>query len=377
MRRVALALLLAVVTLIVGRPARADAPGAHTVAVAVLALDSEDAEEQADALTGGLRSRIRNAPGWSLVETTQSLGMLTAALRCPARPNADCQQKIAEQIKVERYLWGFVQKGPQQGQVTAEIHFYQRNKPDTVIKESYADNLKDPQDDKGLGKIAQRVLERLGGSAMGTVVVKASGLEGEVIVDGEKHVPLAQGAARIDLGAGGHSIEIASPGTPTTKRNILVTAGRETVVDVGEPQGAQPQPQPEAPSKPFPTMKLLAGVAVVAGIALEVVTVLEYGKYKDALDAGDRDKASVPAGQAPCQDAVQFKQFCDDDNNAKDHSRLAIITGIGGAVLIGGGVALWFIDSSGDKASVNTGKKTRVTPIVGAGTGGLVLSGSF
>src|SRR4051812_45323916 len=74
--------------------AHADSSAAHTVPVLVLSLDSDDAEEHADALTGALRSRIRASQGWSLVETTQSLGMLTAALRCPAKPlTADCEQR--------------------------------------------------------------------------------------------------------------------------------------------------------------------------------------------------------------------------------------------------------------------------------------------
>ena len=43
-------------------------------------------------------------------------------------------------------MWGTVQKGPA-GQVTAEVHLYQRGKSDTVVREQYADNLKDPNDD--------------------------------------------------------------------------------------------------------------------------------------------------------------------------------------------------------------------------------------
>ena len=35
-------------------------PGAHTVPVAVLAFDSDDAEEQAEAITGAIRSRGAN-----------------------------------------------------------------------------------------------------------------------------------------------------------------------------------------------------------------------------------------------------------------------------------------------------------------------------
>src|SRR5262249_20046685 len=109
------------------RSARADSSPSHSVSVAVLALDSDDAEEQADALSGALRSRIRSSQGWSLVETNQSLGMLTAALRCSGKPlTADCAQRISDQIRAERYIYGYVTKGPQASQVTAEIHLFQR-----------------------------------------------------------------------------------------------------------------------------------------------------------------------------------------------------------------------------------------------------------
>src|SRR4051812_11860690 len=130
-RWVAFVVVLIAVVSMVPRTARADNSSAHSVAVAVLALDSDDAEEQADALTGALRAKIRNSQGWALVETQQSLGMLTAALRCPGKPiPADCEQRISEHLKTDRFIFGYVSKGPQAGQVTVEVHLYQKSKPD-------------------------------------------------------------------------------------------------------------------------------------------------------------------------------------------------------------------------------------------------------
>src|SRR5262249_20167997 len=101
-RWVAFAVVLCAVVMMIPRTARADNSGGNRAAVAVLALDSDDAEENADALTGALRSKIRNSQGWSLVDTTQTLGMLTAALRCPGKPiPAECEQRIAEQLKTD------------------------------------------------------------------------------------------------------------------------------------------------------------------------------------------------------------------------------------------------------------------------------------
>ena len=85
-RWVAFAVVLCAVVMMIPRTVRADNSSAHSVAVAVLALDSDDAEENADALTGALRSKIRNSQGWSLVETTQTLGMLTQPISFAGLP---------------------------------------------------------------------------------------------------------------------------------------------------------------------------------------------------------------------------------------------------------------------------------------------------
>jgi len=63
--------VLALFAVVVPRTAQAEpSTAAHSLPVAVLSLDSDDAEEQADALTGALRSRIRKSQGWSLIETS-------------------------------------------------------------------------------------------------------------------------------------------------------------------------------------------------------------------------------------------------------------------------------------------------------------------
>lgn len=362
-------------TLAVPRVAHADQPGAHTVPVAVLAFDSEDAEEQADAITGAVRSRIRAAQGWSLIETTQSLGMLTAALKCPSRPPTECQQKIAEQIKSERYIWGFVSKGPTAAQVTAEIHLYQKGKPDTVLKETYADNLKDSNDDT-LRKIATRIVERLGGTAVGVVVVRSTDQTGDVFIDGEKRVPLQNGTARVELAAGGHSVELSpTRGTPI-KRNVVVAAGRETVVELSPAALVEP---PTEASK-TKTRKIIGGVsmgvgAVLGGIA--VYSLVNYlGLQSDGEDAAAKTQKTDPP--TPCRE--QSRECARIDNDSKTASGLAWGLGGGAVLALGFGAYMFFSEpsSSSSAATATPPKpKTRVIPTVGAGSGGVVVVGSF
>jgi hypothetical protein len=386
-----LALVLIVVAVVcLPRGARADQSTAHSLSVAVLALDSDDAEEQADALTGALRSRIRASQGWSLIETSQSLGMLTAALRCPARPlPAECEQRIAEQIKSERYIFGYVMRGPQSGQVTAEIHLYQKNKPDTVIRESYADNLKDQNDDT-LRKIAQRILERLGGNAVGAIVVRMGSENGEVVVDGDKRVPLQNGSARLELSPGGHSVEVVVSGQPAQKRNVLVTAGKETVIDLGL---AATEGETSTPGKPFPTKKVIGAAAMAVGVGLGAFAIERTLAYVDAKKRFDdnpsfsdpkqynvREGEKVDACEATLKSTSQINdQACDLSKSAKSASTVAIITGAASGVLLATGVYLFFVSPDPEPSSPAMGKRRgpRLTPTVGYGSGGLVLSGSF
>lgn len=361
------ALLLLLVSMMIALPrvARADAPGGHAVPVAVLALDSEDAEDNAEAFTAALKSKVRQAPGWSLIDTSQSLGMLTAALKCPAHPTPECEQKIADQIKAERYIYGYVTKGPQQGQVTAEIHLFQRGKPDTIVKESYSDNLKDGNDDS-LKKIAGRVVERLGGSAVGVVIVRAPGQEGEVVVDGEKHVPLKDGAAKIELSGGGHAIELAPTNGAITKRNVLVTPGRETVVEFT----ASPHVGAGEPEKPFPTRKVIGGTIATVGIGLGVASVISLVAYLDAISQGEKAAETArtrngirddnPLAQQPCREYDKGTGSCDEyDGKAKKNSTIAIITGAAGGAAILVGAYLFF---SEPKEQVPPASAAKVDP---------------
>jgi hypothetical protein len=156
--RVASSALFALVTIMIRcGSAHAQAPAPQDLHV--LEIDSEDADDQAEALTGGLRSRVRSMPGWELPDTTLSLRMLTAALRCPQRPDAACLQRIGDHLKADRFVWGTLSKTGGR-QVAADMHLWIRGKPEIAITETYSDNLRDQNDDT-LRKIATRILDRL------------------------------------------------------------------------------------------------------------------------------------------------------------------------------------------------------------------------
>jgi hypothetical protein len=363
------------------RPAKADPSSAHGVTVAVIALDSDDAEEQAEALTLALRTRIRTSQGWSLQETSQSLSMLTAALRCPGKPpGAECEQKIADQLKAERYIFGYVTRGPAAGTVTAEVHFYQRKGQDMVVKESYSDQLKDVNaNEDALKKVAQHILEKLGTTTLGSIAVHVGNENGEIIVDGGKPSPLQGGNAKLELAPGSHSVEINIPGQAPQKRNVVVTVGKETVIDLSlTTPGPVEKPKEESA---FPTNKVIGGGLLALGAAAAVVSVINVVSYGDDQDKGKQFEKDLPPGQDPdaaCEAKTASGPVCDANDDAHRHSTIAIATGIGaGVALVAGSYFFFFAGDNKDKDKPSTATKPRLVPNVGYNSGGLTLLGRF
>lgn len=377
------AALLLVLAFVSPRTAHADPSSTDTLSVAVLSLDSDDAGDQADALTGALRSRVRASNAWSLVETSQALGMLAAALRCSTKSlTPECKERIATQLKAERYVFGYVTKGPTAGLVTAEVHLYQQGKSEAVARESFSDNLRDANDDS-LRSVAQGILEKLGASVVGRLTVRLGEESGEVVIDGDKRIPLRKGVAQIELAPGTHAVEIVGGG-PQKKRNVAVAAGTETTVDM------TPAPPPPAPTESsFPGRKVLGGVLAAVGVAGFVVAGVYYGKYKDDQDKAQAFQNQLPeqtqdqhiVGQDPstvCDDTVgraRHMTLCKLNDDRKQHSAVFWST-LGGGVLFAGAGAYFLLTSSGS-GDAKAAQKTRIVPSVGLGGGSLTVLGTF
>src|SRR5688500_13647972 len=70
--------------------------------IAVLTVQTLDAFEQADALTTALKRAVEDAPGWSAAKTEKdyALQVLVLSLGCTDPPDAACEERIAQEIKV-------------------------------------------------------------------------------------------------------------------------------------------------------------------------------------------------------------------------------------------------------------------------------------
>src|SRR5882762_4707486 len=109
--------------------AHAEPPGPGVVPLHVIAIQSDDADDQAEALTAAIRSRVRAIRGFSLLDSDFALEVLTLGLKCGGVPDEACQNKIGDHIHADRYIWGIVRRSKSHRQVTAELHLWTRGRP--------------------------------------------------------------------------------------------------------------------------------------------------------------------------------------------------------------------------------------------------------
>jgi PEGA domain len=383
-RRVRLVLLVLGFTLGLGvatRPARADAPNPRAQGIYVLDIDSDDAEDQAEALTLALRWKVRQAQGYSLLETTQSLETLIVALKCPSKPDADCLRKIGDQLKADRFIWGYLVK---QGgaQVRADLRLWTRGHPDVTATETYAENLKDPNDD-ALRKIAARAFGRLlGVGTTGSLVVHTPGVESaQVFVDGQPKGNVEHGAAKLDVPAGTHTIEVRAEGYQPASQSVEMQAGGEgeITLTLGQKPAEQVDLHISAPSVSGRRLAsyILLGVGVAAGIAAGVEGILFLGQKSSLQD----DEKGIPNSVTDvCTTTTQGgatyggpgSQACSDYNAASgSRTRAFIFGGAAAALIITGGILL-LTDKPAESSPA-----AAFSPFVGPGGGGVMARGQF
>jgi hypothetical protein len=342
--------------------ARADGKSA----LYVLLIDSDDAEDQAEALTNALRARARSSPSWALAETPNTLSMLTTALRCPKVPDATCLDRIAGHLKTERYIWGLMQKAPG-NQVSIELHFYQKGKPDAPVRERYSDALKDPKDD-ALKKAAAALFDRVTGVTTAQVAVHAGTGDGTVFIDGQKRGTLAKGETTIEVPVGSHKVEVQAPGFAPATQEINVLLGREMNVTLTLAPETPPPPPPESS---FPLRKVAGwsamGVgAVVGGIGLvEGIRFLGLRSDLDNVRQANYGYTGVKV-ENPCVTSRTLEQMgsmdpalpalntgCSKLNGATTARTVALILGSVGAAIFATGAVLLLTDSSGKEGGAD------------------------
>jgi hypothetical protein len=381
----------------------------------VLAFESDDAEDQADAFTTAFRNRLKQASGWTLSENPPSLGLLTAALKC--RVDAPCLQRVGDQLKTDKFFWGRLARVGK-SQVAVEAHYWQRGKHDSVVKETYSDDLRDPNNEN-LKRVASRVFERLTGTlTTGTVAVTAGRGSGTVLVDGAEAGQLAGGQTTLELKAGAHTIEVRAEGYMPVRQSVSVVIGAETQLTVDLVALGVPA-QPEPVKQPLPVRRLAAYGLIGAGAIASVIGIVfaanylslssdtddlrksQYGIFDGRAEGArippvnvtDPCKYDAPAGVlVDGEPARKMAKACQNGKDGESASTVAWVAGSLGVAMVGTGVVLLILDSRAEKesggapksAATNSPNKQRgnhrswsITPALGAREGSLHLAVRF
>ncbi|CAN5212583.1 hypothetical protein BH09MYX1_BH09MYX1_63210 [soil metagenome] len=349
-------------------------------AVHVISIDSDDAtEDHADAFTAILKMRLRSTPGWQLAESNSTLATLGPALRCPAHPDAPCLQRIADQLKTDRFFWGKVSPGPAAHMVTAEIHLWVRGKPEQVVKETFAENVKDQNDDN-MKKIVNHIFDKLAGvSSDGLVNIKANVDDGIVLVDGKQMAKLDHANATITLPAGTHTITVESTqGTSTMTTGpqpVSVVAGGEVSLAMELKPGAVITPIiPETPGKPAPVQKIVGISAMGVGAVLGVIGIVECVLFLGKRSQNQDDVAAIPDNITDICNYNQYKTQCENLKSGETARTLGFVLGGAGLAVFAVGVVLFATAPANKEAPASA---FRFIPQVGPNGGGASVAFSF
>jgi PEGA domain len=260
-RAYALVLGAAIGMAMVAAPASAEEPGPNALPITVVALQTNDADDQAAALTRALKNAVRTLPGWSLGEGDYSLEVLTLTLKCSEPPDASCESRIADQIKADRYIWGTINK--KGTDVEGELHLWVRGKGAKKGNVRYSANLTEANDE-ALKKVANDLLIQLtDGPPKGSVLVKAGNIGGQVFIDGEPVGALVAGSGTFPLSAGPHQVVVKAPGYADSEGTVTIrpNATAELVLT----------PVAEGKSAPINLRQVGGFVGLGAGVAFGVV----------------------------------------------------------------------------------------------------------
>jgi len=371
----------------VSRPALAEAPNARATPVYVLSIWTDDADDQADALTQALRSRVRQTTAWSLLETTQSFETLAIALKCPPKPDPSCLQRIGDQLRADHYVWGSMSKKRSGGEVTAELHLWSRGRQPAEASESFSENLKDASDES-IRAIAARLFAKLGGTAAGTLVVRAGRGSGAVLVDGVEKGSLEGGSARLEVPPGAHVVSVRIPGLEAPDQSTEVASGADQEVSFALAPASRRGPAQEGErSAPFPVTKVLGWSAIVAGTGFLVAGGIEGLNWLSDSNTSSTDRSQVPRTVTDvCNDPASAAQdACNKSNDAKSVSTRGWIFAGAGAVLVGTGIVLVATDhgssettgAAPSRSPASTATAVRLLPSFGPRAGSLQVRFDF
>lgn len=383
------------------RPARAAKTGtAGTVEIEVLALSSNDAVEEAAAISDAFRHALLAAPAMSDSGKSRALEAVALAIGCDDPMVPACAPKLAATLKADRFVYGVVKKTPP-NRITVTVAYYDASVSKTApVRTAVRTYEASPVSRDGaspeLQRIAQGLLfELISGHSKATIDVVVSGAAaattGELYEDGTLLAKVTGGRATIEAAAGKHHLELRTAGYSTSAADV----------DVG-PDGAHAEFTPVSLSLTAPTdWKLYKGIgaAGVGAVFVALGAVESFGirslqndpnlatyRRRWPTSTGDTCSQASNGVEGPgvassytIKLAPTVSSLC---SSASTKEILQwVFYGLGAAGLGYGGYLIWTdlgaSDASAPHAPAPAAASIRIAPVVSTTFNGISLTGAF
>jgi hypothetical protein len=371
--------------------AAAGSPGA--VEIEILAFSSNDAVDEAAALTDAFKHALISAPGVADHGKSHALEAVALTAGCDDPMATGCAAKIEKEIKYDKFIYGTVKKSPP-NKITATLTYYNAGQVKTVAKTYDAGPVAKDGTSPELKKIAtDAMFSLLGGAPKGkvdvTVVGPAANEDGELFEDGKSIGTITGGKGSLDLPSGTHTVELRVKGFASTTGEIDVNPAGTTL---------QLSPVRLAPSKPI-DWQLYGGIAAIAVgavfVGIGVSNSLSISKsqdnetftgYRRRFPSSEKDTcARARAGdEGPNATATTPKvagevaSLCDDVDGKQ--TAQFVFYGLGGAFLVGGAILILtdkHNSAPADKPADTTAFSLKLQPVLTPTYQAFSLVGSF
>ncbi len=348
----------------VPRAALAAEPGPDTLPINVIAIQTNDADDQAEALTKALRVAVRAMPGWSLAEGDYSLEVLTLSLKCSEPPDANCQSRIADQIRSDRYVWGTLKKkGPN---VVGDIHLWVRGKGTSNWGVDYSSNLTEANDDS-LKKLAGETIAQLtGGPPKSGIHVRAGSVPGQVFIDGQPVGALKAGEGTFSTPSGPHRVTVKAAGFADMDSQVVVKP-------TGAPAEVNLVMVPVGEASPTNWRRIGGFGAIGLGVVSAVIGIASAAQVSSAQSTidGKRKTTSEATTYDWCSSAnTATNGLSDACSKGKTFEAMQIV--FFPLAAVAGGLGVYLVATSGKPSAPKTGLTWN--PQVGPGIAKLDLS---
>jgi hypothetical protein len=287
---------------------------AEPQSVQVLALQSDDAVDQAQTLTLALKNAAKRETSLKLIAGDYSLEVLSLALGCPDTPDDTCLAKIANKIKSDAFVWGTLQKDA--GKLDLKLNFYRRGEPNRATEVRYNAS---KVDDEALSDIADRALGKLLNTKAhsakadvqeetGKLLLSADDVSGQIVIDGAPAGEIQDGHAQLELPVGEHDVSVRVDGYRDAEGTVTISEGKRALLRLHpEKLGGQPTTREGSDSESTGTESNASagwGAIIVGGafVAAGVYSTLRVNSINHDADF-DSYRAGIPKSDDACVEA--------------------------------------------------------------------------